>query len=292
MTLSNSIKAFGLHQVTFIDRVTYDQFTAKILGDFDADFTEENVPLYGGSSSYPWDNATGKAKSTITLTFKQYDLNTLKYLSGYNASTANYTEDTDGDAAGAISSLTNLVGTSVSNSTTGVASGAPKSAQNPIFGDYYLKATGAATLDVYLNNDLGGLTYQNDALKITSSAITVPGTGGTVDIPNANITLTGGSGAIAFTTGDMAKFSAKPINTYNYEYKGGAAGASKPEFTLMIFTEKLSTNQYRFLELPRVKANGVSFKMKEKDWATFESEMMVLQDETKGYAWRWGIYNR
>lgn len=290
MALSNPVTGFGIHQVTIEDRTTFARFTAMVLGDFGNENKEEQIPLQGGSSPFPWDTATGYADSKISLTFMQYDLNLLKYLGGYNGTTANYTEDADGDAAGAASTLVNKSGSSVFHATTGVASVAPKSSQNPVFGNYLIKAVTSTTVDVYLDNNLDGVAFVNDALKITASPLTITAATG-VDIPGANVTLTGGSGTIGMTTGDIAQFSIKPINTYNFEYKGGAPGTVKPEFKMTAFLEKLNTS-YRCIEYPRVKANGVSFNAKKKDWSSFESEFMVLFDSAVNYAFKFTAINR
>lgn len=286
MTVSNPITSFGVHQIAIEDRSTHARFGAWVLGDFSFENKQEQIELRGGSSPYPWDAAPADSDASVKMEFKQYDLNLLKYLNGFNSSVPNYTEDADGEAAGAATDLTNLIGTSVYKATTGVASVAPKSSQNPVFGNYLLKAVSATTVDVYLDNNLDGLAFVDDTLKITSSPITIPGTGGTVDIPNANITITGGSGTIAMTTGDIASFNARPINNYLYEYKGGAPGAPKPDFALTVFTERVSAGLYRAFYFPRVKANGVGFKNPRKEWAGFDADIKVLYDSALGYAFK------
>jgi len=293
MTLSNPVTLYGVHQVTIVDRTTKAMHTALVVGSFGMDNKQEQKPLQGGSNPYPFDTAPGYAEAKTTLKFMQYDLNLLRYLGGDGANA--YTEDTDGDAAGVVSSLTNEVGTSVANATTGIASIAPKSSENPVFGDYFAKATGAATVDIYLNNNLGGVEFQDDTLKITASALTVPGSGGTVDVPDANLTITGGSGTVAFVTADIASFNVKPINTYNFEYKFGADGNSLPEFSMYVLGEKLDSGEaskYRSLYMPRVKGNGVSFESQAKEWSSFETEITVLFDATAGYAAKMQVINR
>ncbi len=291
MTLSNPITVFGVHQITLEDRATHDLFTALVLGDFSFDNSQEQIELRGGSSPYPWDAADADAEAGNKVTFLQYDLNLLKFLAGVNSTIPNYTEDTDGDAAGAVSDFANLIGTSCKHATTGIASIAPKSALNPVYGTYFIKVVSATTVDVYLDNNLDGLTYVNDSLKITASPLTIPGTGGTVDVPGANLTITGGSGTVGMTTGDMASFFAKPINNYNNTYNFGAPGASKPTFAMRVFTEKLGS-KYRTLYFPKVRANGVSFNMPRKDWSSFETEIKVLFDPAAGYACQSRIVGR
>lgn len=291
MTLSQPVNMFGVHQATIEDRTTKERFTLRVMGDFANENSEENIPLQGGSQAYPWAVAPGRAEATVNLTVKQYDLNVFKYFSGKNDTTANYTENTSGEAAGYASALANILGSSAFDASTGVASAGVKTSTNPVYGDYIVKAVSATTVDVYLDNNLDGLTFVDDSLKITASPLTVP-SGSTVEIPGTNIELTGGSGTIGMSTGDMARFSVRPQNAYNFEYKMGATGASKPEFSLSIFPEKINGNQYRRLYYPRVVANGISFNAAEKEWATFESELMILFDSSLGYAGKVDVVGR
>jgi len=289
MTLSNPIGIYGIQQATIIDRVTNAMCGLVVLGDFDNQNTEPLVPLYGGGSVFPYEVASGHADAKLKMTVKQYDLNALKYLGG--SISTSFTENLSGEASGFVSTLANLAGSSVMSATTGIASVGIQTSANPSFGTYIVKAVSATTVDVYLDNNLDGVTYIDDSLKITASPLTITATSVT-NIPGTGLKLTGGSGTIGMTTGDMASFSARPENTYNFEYHGGAPGVSKPEFTLRVFTEKLSGNKYRYIEYPRVKGNGISFKNKEKNWSDFDSELMVLFDATVGYAYRIGVIGR
>ncbi len=290
MTLSNPTSMFGLHMATIRDRVTKETHPMRIIMEANPDFSQENIPLQGGRSPFPWATAPGYAEASLSLTIAQYDLNILKYLQGYGAAT--YSENASGDATGNVTAVINEVGTSAVNATTGVASVQVKSGANPVFGDYILEVTGADTVDIYLNNNLDGVTFQTDDMKITSSALTVPGTGGTIEIPGVNLEIVGGSGTIAMTTGDKLSFSVRPVNTYNFELAGGASDEVKPEFELFIFTEKLPGGMYRALHVPRVIANGVSPSMEAKGWAQLESELMVQYDSALDYAWKFRSIGR
>ena len=290
MALSNPITGFGIHQATLRDKTTKEQHALCVIGDFTPELTQENIPLHGGKSVYPWDVAQGTAESTIGMTVSQYDLHVLKYLAGFGSS--NVTENLSGDATGYVSSLTNEIGTSVFDATTGADSVAIVTDGNPIYGDYIIEATGADTVDVYLNNNLDGVEFQDDDLKITSSALTVLGTSGTIAIPSTDLEIVGGTGTIAMTTGDKASFHARPQNAYNYEFKGGAPDAAKSEFELFLFLEKHSNGKYRTLYFPRVKANGISFNVAAKEWASFETELMVLFDQAYGAAWGFEVIGR
>lgn len=289
MPLSNPITSFGIHQATIIDRTTHEQFALKVLGDFSPELVEEMIKLYGGSNSYPWDTAPGNAESNISFTVKQYELPVWRYFAGDGPNSA--VEDANGDVAGAVTALTNLVGTSLANPTTGLAAPTIVAATNPKFGEYLVKAASPTTVNVYLDNDLDGVAYVDDSLKITASPLTIT-TGAATVIPGTGIELNGGSGTIGLTASDIARFSAKPINNYNYDYYLGAAGASKKEFGLRVFMEKLDGNKYRTMYFPRVKANGISPTSPEKDFSTFETELTVLYDAALGYAGRMQVIGR
>lgn len=290
MPQANPIGIYGLHQAVFENRTTKARFSARVFLESEMNLTQEQNPLQGGSSPYPWNTAPGYADSTLSMKFAEMPLELLKFLCGDLA--AAITEDTDGDPSGYVSALANVTGTSAFNATTGIASVGIVSSSNPVFGNYLVKATGAAAVDVYLDNTLDGVDYVDNACKITSTPLTI--TAATpVTIPGTNIQLTGGSGTIALTTGDIASFSARPKNNYAAEYLFGKTGSNPPEFALTVFTEKLgSGDQYRVLHLPRVKANGLTFPLSAKEWAEPETEALILQDSALGYAGKYIIIGR
>lgn len=290
MTVRDPIGAFGVHQATIIDRTTDAMNRLYVLGDFSAALGGENIPLRGGSSPYPWATAQGEAEAEVTLTIKQYSLDAMKYLIGTNSSTPNYTEVTSGeDTAGDVSALTNFIGTSVFDAATGIATATRKSSSNPIFGNYIVKAVSATTVDVYLDNNLGGVAYVDEALKITASPLTITASTA-VEIPGTNIELTGGSGTIGMTTGDIARFSARPYNNYNFEFKG-TANLVRPYFKLRLFTEVIEGGSIRYIEFPRVQAGGFNISQAYKEFGEIENTMMIMNDANLGYAWKMGVIN-
>lgn len=287
MPLSQPLTGFGLHGATIIDRTT-NEFAGmlKIISESNPDLGQETISLQGGSSPYPWDSAPGYATGELAITLKQYDLQALKYFGGVNTVSANYTEDSDGEASGYASALENVVGTSVFNATTGLASVAITTLASARFGEYLIKATADDDFDVYLDNDLDGDIFINDLLKITNSPLAIGDTSATVAIPNTGLTITGGSGTVNMTPGDIARFNIRPANDYFAEYKGGGSGTSLPEFGLKIYLEKQG-DKYRELYLPRVRSSGIKPSHSEKEFSTLESTLTVLFDSVKGYAYRY-----
>ena len=290
MGLNTPITQFGIHQATIEDRTTKDRLTLKVVGGGQFNPSQSAVPLNGGSQPFAWDVEHSYSEGTIDLEIKQYDTSVLKYFAPFLADSL--TEDTNGDAAGATADFANLSGTTVFDATTGIASVAIKSGATPKFGSYILKAADATTIDIYADNDLDGAAMQDDNLKITSVALTVPGTDGTVDESTIGITITGGSGTVAFNAGDMARVTIKPINNYNYQYLVGQVGQVFQEFSLTIFSEKISNNKYRALHLPRVKASGTPISFNEKDWSTFTANLTVMYDSSLDYAAKQIVYGR
>lgn len=284
MTLANRNVSFGIHQATIKDLITFEMFPILILGSVEPDISQEAVDLRGGSSAFPWASAPGEAAAEIALTIKEYSAGVLKYFSPYkyvSPTDASVVEDSDGEAAGDVSAITNIIGTSVVDATTGIASIAAAAAADLKFGDYIAKAVSATTIDIYINTDIDNTTYIDDTLKITSAAITIPGIGGTVD--SNGIEFTGGSSSISFVTDDMAKFSVRPISTYLLKHQIGRLGAMPKEFELMIAAERID-NRIRVAKYPKcIASGGGGLKFPYKEWAQFETTIKLLMDPTLQY---------
>ena len=270
---------FGVHQITFSDIVDPSIMgTGKIIDNVTPDNNQEMIDLTGGSSAYPWASAPGLATGEITLIVKQYDKNLLKFLNANLADESNIVENVSGDAAGFTSAIANGKGVSVFDATAGIASIAVDSSTvNDLpFGDYAAKAVSATTIDLFLNTDISGKApYIDDNLKITSTPITIPGTGGTV-VSNG-IEFTGGSGSVAFVTGDVAIFSVRPINTYNLTNFIGKIGAAPKEFTVAIFSENINGRIRRAIYPRVIAAAGGNLKFLTKEFSMIETTLKILQ---------------
>lgn len=270
---------FGIHQITFRDLVDPSIMgTGKILDNATPELTQELVKLTGGSSAFSWAAAPGLADGTISVVLKQYDKNILKFINSNLSDETNIVENASGDAAGFTSAIANGKGVSVVDATTGIASIAVDSSTvaNLAYGDYAVKAVSATTVDLYLNTDISGkATYVDDNLKITSTPITIPGTGGTV-VSNG-VEFTGGSGTVALVTGDVATFSVRPINTYNLTNFIGKIGSAPKEFRVDIFGENIN-GRIRQATFPRViAAGGANLKFLTKEFSMIETTFEILQ---------------
>lgn len=276
----NPLTSFGIHQAYFqqISDPTYSAI-AKILDSAESDLAPELIPLTGGSAQLPWGAAPGLAAGTLTLPIREYTPELLRFLAPWSADVD--TLDADGEASGSITTAVNAKGTSVINATTGIASVAIATASALKPGNYKIVCTAAATVDIYLDNDLGGVTYQNNSGKINSSAITITSGGATSYL---GLTLTGGSGTIGMTTGDIATFTVNPSSSFLYKRKGGLVGAVPIEFKLTIFGEKVN-NKIRTTTYNRcIASSDNSIKFMNKEWASIEATIQILQP-TSGAAW-------
>lgn len=280
--MTKKLTSFGIHQATFKSTSDTDKSwgIAKILGSAEPDLKQELIPLEGGSSIVPWGAAPGRASGELTLTIREYTKEILQFLAPYIS--GSLVEDADGEAAGSITTIANALGTSVVDATTGIASVAIATASSLAPGNYKVVATGAATVDLYVDFDgTGNASYQDNAGKINDSAITIPGTGGTVD--SHGLTFTGGSGTIALTSGDVATFTVNPISNYLLTSYFGKNGACSKEFELTIYSECVG-GKVRRTTYPRCVASASTpVQFLENEWASMEATIQVLQPETVDY---------
>lgn len=288
MAVNNPITSFGIYQATIQDLVTFEMFQMLILDSAEPDFSQELIDLRGGGSAFPWASAPGEATGEIKMTVKQFDAGVLKYFSPWES--GSITEDTDGEAAGNVGTISNVVGTSVVSAAGILSSGVVIPSTGVLkLGDYVLKAVDSNTLDIYVNTDVDGHTYLNDALKVGSVDVT---SGGNADDTASGVRFTGGASATSFVTGDMATFSVRPINTYLLQHQIGRVGSAPREFALTIVGENIG-GKIRMTRYPKcISSGGAGLKFLYKDWATFETTIKILQDVEAGYVGLETILNR
>lgn len=291
MSESRPIQSFGIHQATF--RSLSDGFmsTVYILGDVIPDFSQEVVMNRGGSSAFPWSAASGEANAEITLTVKQYSKGVFRFFQPYEP--GSIVEQPTGDVAGDVSTATNIIGTSVIDAATGIATIVADPAGTLMFGEYIVKCpTNGDTVDLYSDVNLDGQVYVDDTLKLTASPLTVPSAS---SILSNGLQLNGGSGVIAMSAGDVAKLNVRPVNNYALEHYIGKKNACQQEFALTIASEVICGGEkmIRVINLPRcIASGGGALSFPYKDWASFEATITVLQDQTVGYVAKQSIIGR
>ncbi|MHA1972971.1 MAG: hypothetical protein ACTSW1_08260 [Candidatus Hodarchaeales archaeon] len=276
MALSNQINTFGVHQITIEDLITGAMFTMVGIQGAVPDLSQELIDLRTGSIKFPVASAPGEASGEVAITIAQYDAGVLEYFSPF--ATGAISEESSGDALGYVSSISNLVGTSVVNATTGIASIAIDTGNESDLklGDYIAVAASATTIDIYVNTNINGNVYLDDALKITASPITIPDTGATV--ASEGVEYTGGSGTVGMTIGDKARFSVRPVNTYSMTHRMGMVNSSPKEFAMTIVGEQIG-DKIRMVRYPKcIAGGGAGLQFPQNDWGTFETTVKLLQD--------------
>jgi hypothetical protein len=256
--------------------------TIKVLKGSSLSLSGEQVELTGGSSKYPWAVEESTITAEMSLKIAQFEDFLFELFLG-KAPTSLAAE-----ATGNVSTLTNGKGSSVMSATTGIASVSAKSGGSADlkFGKYVVTAVSATTVDVSFSSDadLGrgaNGTYQNDALKVNASALTITASN-PVELTNFGIELTGGSGTIALVTGDTATFEVRPANSGAMTVRiGSSADSSFPEFGAIVMSSKRGNGELMELDCFRCKGAGMPLNFEQNAFAEAEVKVKVLYDADK-----------
>lgn len=283
MSLSSPRSIFGVHSFAPYSRTdgTFKGIV-KVLKGSTLAMEGELVEQMGGSSKFPWNVEDGPIKAELSLKFGQYEDFLFELFLG-NAPTSNSAE-----SSASVTTLANFYGTSCKHASTGIASVSVKSGSEADvkFAKFVVKVVSSTTVDVYASSDEDfgrgtDLTYQNDALKITASALTIP-SGSTVDIPGTGLKFTGGSGTIGMTVGDTATFSSRPINTASMDVTiGGSANQTFPEFGSIVIAQKRGNGQMFEADLFRCKAAGMPLGFEAHAWAEADVKIKAFYDSSR-----------
>lgn len=265
---------FGIHSATLLDRdngfIPLNGGFLEILGDQQFNFAVENVPLNGGSAMFPFAAENGAATSEIAMTVKQYsEAMWDKFAGAILTSTAS-------SATGTVGSLRNTKGTSASDATTGIAGIAALSGSeaNLKAGTYFVEVTGAATVTIKCSTNIDfnegtDVDFETQDLEVVASDVTVPGSGATVNSSALGLQITGGSGTVAMTAGDVAVFEVAPAHGGIQDYSVGSGDL--PQYVgIEFWAQKQSDDTKWRIRFPKVKLNGLPINLTEKGWSEAE----------------------
>ena len=274
---------YGVHSVTPYNPATGVPLgdTAKVVGNLTMTLTGDNVALNGGSNPFPWAVENGLINTETTLLLREYPNFVYEAFLG-----AEVTKRV-AEASGGVDDPTNRKGTSMVDGTTGIAAIAVKSGEeaNVKTGKYVIEAASATTINVYAMSDVDfkngtDLTYVDETLKINSSPITITD-GGAVSIPNTGLEITGGSGTVAFTSGDTALVESRGINTGSQEVKIGGAADSFPNVGLLCYAQKAGDNSIYEIDLFKCKGAGAPINFAEKAFSEAEIPIVAFYDSAQ-----------
>lgn len=282
MALPEPRAIFGVHSVSPYSRSTGEFFgIAKVLASSSLALNGELVQLNGGSNKWPWAIEDGLLNAEISLGLKEYPDFVFELFLGKSVTT------NSAESGGSATALTNKLGTSVQDASTGIATVGVKSGSEADlkFGQYVIKAASATTVDVFLSSDLDidrgtDGEYQDGLLKVTASPITVVASTA-ADIPNFGLEITGGGGTIGMTAGDTATFEVKPINTGSSEVTIGATTDFRPEFGMIVMAAKRASGEMIEFDMFRCKGIGLPIGLTENAFSEAEVTVQAFYDSAK-----------
>ncbi|MGY5854059.1 MAG: hypothetical protein RTU92_10865 [Candidatus Thorarchaeota archaeon] len=290
MALSQPRELYGIHNVTFYDRSNGLPYgILRVLGSSSLNITGETVSLNGGSSPYAWDTQGGAITPEMSLNFKEYPNFLFQVLFGATVTEA-AAPDTDGD----VTTLTNVLGTSAQDDSTGIASvGLETDEEAELkFGKYIVKVVTTTAVDVYglTNVDFSRGTdedFEDDTLKLTATPIIIPdSSGGTVSLPDFGVEFTAGSSSVAMTIGDTAEFTIKPPYTNDTDILVGSPDSCIPEFGAFLAAQRKGDGTMWTIDCFRVTALGFPLGLEEKAFAESEITANLSYDAAAGGIFR------
>jgi len=284
MTLSPPQCIFGVHSVTAYNPDTLVPYgTAKVIGSATFSNTGEIIDLFGGSNLYPWKKEAGIITAEGSFVFREYPDWAFQAFLG-KAATTNAAE-----TGGSVDNITNRNGVSTVSATVGIASvGIESGLEADVKSTrYVVKVVSATTVDIYAMSDIDfatgvDLSFQDDSLKITAAALTVPSAGGTVSIPNTGLELIGGSGTVAMTTGDTASFTSRAINDGSTEVVIGSDTSTYIDVGLILHGQKQKDGTINSIDIYRAIGVGMPMGFTEKAFSEAEIPWGAQYDTIRG----------
>jgi len=279
MALDYNRIVYGIHSIApyrISDGLPYGLL--KVLGGGTMTLSSEVEELFGGSNKFAWAVEAKTISAEWTATVKSMPDFLFELFLGASVST------TAASATGTVGTIANVYGTSAVEASTGIASVAAKSGSETDLKDgvYIVKVVSATTVDVYSLTDIeflngNDLSYQDDDLKITASALTITASTA-VEIPNTGIELTGGSGTIAMTIGDTARFEVKSAHAGISEIDLGASATTFPEHGQVCLAQKRANGDTFEIELYKVIGTGMPIPLEEQAFSIPELSMRLVYD--------------
>ena len=280
MALSAPRNIYGIHSVSpysVDDGTFYGEL--RVLENSNVSLSAESVGLRGGANRFEWNAEIGDLTAECSLAFSEYPDFVFTLFAG-NAPTTNAAE-----TSGNCSTLANKYGTTIMSATIGIATVTVTTAADLKFGKYVVKYASASTVDVYFSSDadIGRGTdgaFTTDGLKVVA-ALSIT-TGGATVITGFGLTLTGGSGTIAFVTGNTATFEVRPVNTGSMSVTIGAqASQNFPEFGMIIMSSRMGTQEMFEIDALKCKAAGLPVGFARNAWSKAETTVKMLYDSVQ-----------
>jgi len=282
MSLSQVRGYFGVHSIAPYNVNTGKFYgMVRVLKGSSFSLTGETIDLTGGSQPYPWLVEDGLITEELALNFGEFPDFLYEVFLGKKP-TANAAQ-----ALGSVDTLTDVNGTLV-DATTGLASiGIKTSSEGDLkFGSYLIEAITATTVNVYASSNVDfnrgtDTVFNGDDLSIIAADITIGDTSDVQDITDFGLEITGGSGTVAMTIGDTAKFNVQPPNSGSSIVKVGGVADSFAEFGALVYGQKRGNSEMVELDIYRLKGIGLPHNFTPKEWAESEVTAKAFYDSAK-----------
>lgn len=281
MSLSEKRIIFGVHQVTPYSRTTGKPYgTLKCLKSSSLSLSGESIDLNAGSNKYAWASEDSKISAEMSLKFSEYPAFLFELFLG-KAPTEN-----GADTAGSVSTPVEFNGTSIMDATNGISAVAvipSTGAANLKSGKYTAVATDTNKIDIYAHADIDftrgtDVAYQDDALKINASAITIAT--GSNDVASIGLRFTG-IGTPAFTVGDTITFEVKAPSSRSMEVTIGSLQDAFPEFGAVIVSQKRGNGEITIIDAFKCKGAGMPLGFEQGAFSESEVKCKMLYDTDK-----------
>lgn len=281
MTGLTSRTIYGIHSLTPYNTTDGTYFgMMRVLQGSELSLKGSVNELRGGSNRYAWDAEDGAISADLNVSCSEYpDFIFQLFLGKTPTSLA-------AEASGNASTLTNKLNSSVVAATGLLGTVTVSTAADLKFGNYLIKATGAAAFKIYWSTNIDALRgttsadYTDDTLLLqTVASIT---SAATQVITGHGLTLTAGASATAFTSGDTAIFNVRPVSTgTNMTVTVGGLNDVFPEFGALCYSQKKGNGEMFMLDVFRAKASGVSLGAKEKSFSSWNIDAKCYYDQVK-----------
>ena len=122
------------------------------------------------------------------------------------------------------------------------------------------------------------LSYLDDKLKVNDTPLAVVTSGAATEIVGLGVDIIGGSGTIAMTVGDTARFSVRSAHNGLSEINIGSDSTTFPEHRQLCLGGKRANGDTMELELYKVVGSGFGVPFEEQAFAIPELSMKLIYD--------------
>ena len=283
MTTPLKKTVLGVHDVVIRDYSTQENpLMLKVVDGVKLDLAEKVVMAKGGEARDAYAAAIVDSNGKITVTVKE--------LSNALLSNLFHNTATEGgaDSAPVISALSNVVGTSCYNTTTGIQAVAADTG-TPKEGVYRVVAVSGTTVNVYASTDIDGVTLSDETTGLVNATPLTITSGAYTDVSAIGVKLEGGSGTIGLTIGDSFSFSVVRANVGTIDVNIGLENNKSYKEVFLVFGEN-TERDFAYMRFYKCVVSRSAINIAVKDYHSFELEITPIKDPlNSGYI---GIFHR